>query len=232
VDSTNNYAMGLLHAGMARHGTAVFTHEQTKGRGQRNKAWVSAARNNIALSLIIEPTGMNLSQAFLLSKTVATATRHFFNDYTMGGVRIKWPNDIYWNDRKAGGMLIENVIQGSQWKWSIVGIGVNINQTAFDALTGKAVSLKQITGKHFDPLCLAKELCDYVETAFQRIHEDAAGITDDYHRHLYKRDEKIKLKRGPAVFDAIVKEVNDAGQLVAVHTVEEKFAVGEIEWIV
>ena len=109
VDSTNNYAMGLVHAGMAQHGTAVFTHDQTKGRGQRSKNWNSEAKSNIAISVIIEPKELSPSQAFMLSKAIAVGTLYFFDSYAQTDVKIKWPNDIYWRDRKAGGILIENV---------------------------------------------------------------------------------------------------------------------------
>src|SRR5256885_16124829 len=100
--------MGLVHAGMAQHGTAVFTHEQTKGKGQRNRQWQSQKDQNIAISLVIEPKSLVISELFILSMTIATGVKHFFNSYTNGDVKIKWPNDIYWRDRKAGGILIEN----------------------------------------------------------------------------------------------------------------------------
>ena len=131
VDSTNNYAMGLVHAGMAQHGTAVFAHEQTKGRGQRNKAWVSEPGANIALSVIFQPPAFSTSQLFMISKLVATAVLNFFNSYATTDTSIKWPNDIYWRDRKAGGILIENMVNGSTWNWAVVGIGININQVNF-----------------------------------------------------------------------------------------------------
>ena len=231
VDSTNNYAMGLVHAGMAQHGMAVFAHEQTRGRGQRQKEWLSSGQNNVALSLILQPGGLKISEAFLVSKTVATAAALFFGNYANGVVCIKWPNDIYWNDRKAGGILIENVVQGSQWKWAVAGIGINVNQTDFGELAGKAVSLKQITGTVFEPVRLARELSEFVEGQFQVMLEDPVRITATYHRFLYKRDQRIKLRKGPAVFEALIKEVNDEGQLIAEHAIEEKFAVGEVEWV-
>jgi BirA family biotin operon repressor/biotin-[acetyl-CoA-carboxylase] ligase len=108
VESTNNYAMGLVRAGMASHGTAVFAHDQTKGKGQRNKQWDSEGSKNIAISLVIEPGFMNGRPMFLLSMMTAVGVVNFFNNYIADELKIKWPNDIYWRDRKAAGILIEN----------------------------------------------------------------------------------------------------------------------------
>jgi BirA family biotin operon repressor/biotin-[acetyl-CoA-carboxylase] ligase len=231
VDSTNNYAMGMVHAGMARHGMAVFTHHQTKGRGQRHKQWVSEANSNIAISIIIEPQGLGPSQLFLLSKAIATGALIFFKSYATTDVSIKWPNDIYWRDRKAGGILIENILQGNDWKYAIAGIGLNINQTRFGQLEHSAVSLKQITGKSFEPLLLAKELCKRVDEQYTILLSEPAEISNTYHSHLFRLNQKIRLKKGSQLLEAFVKQVTDQGQLVVQHGAEEQFNVGEVEWL-
>ena len=141
VESTNNYATGAVHAGMAQHGTIVFAHHQTKGKGQHNRAWLADEGKNIAMSVILQPPGLALSQSFLISMATALGVQRFFSHYAGSETKVKWPNDLYWRDRKAGGILIENIVQGSEWKASIVGIGININQTAFENLENKAVSL-------------------------------------------------------------------------------------------
>ena len=106
VDSTNNYAMGLVREGMAQHGTAVFAHEQTRGKGQRNKQWLSGNRDNIALSLILNPGRILNTEVFILSMAAANAAFQLINRYIPEELSIKWPNDIYWRDRKAAGILI------------------------------------------------------------------------------------------------------------------------------
>jgi BirA family biotin operon repressor/biotin-[acetyl-CoA-carboxylase] ligase len=150
IDSTNNYAMAKVHAGMAKHGDSYFTTYQTAGKGQRGKHWDTANGVNIALSLVLEVKLLNASQQFQLLVSVALGCYDFFARYAGQETSIKWPNDIYWRDRKAVGVLIENVFQGSQWNFAVVGIGVNINQTSFDPSLKNPVSLKQITGKTFD----------------------------------------------------------------------------------
>jgi BirA family biotin operon repressor/biotin-[acetyl-CoA-carboxylase] ligase len=232
VDSTNNYAMGLLHAGMAQHGTAVFAHDQTRGRGQRSKQWLSEGKKNIALSVIMDVHGLSTSQIFLLSKAIATGALHFFNSYATTQTTIKWPNDIYWRDRKAGGILIENVVQGGEWKYAVAGVGLNINQTNFGPLGHKAVSLKQITGKDSDPAQLAKELCRYLDKAYHQLFMQPHEISADYHSNLYKLNEKVRLKKESRVFEAVIKDVTDQGQLIVEHAAEERFEVGEVEWLI
>lgn len=231
VDSTNNYAMGLVREGMAQHGAAVFAHEQTNGRGQRNKEWLSAKAQNIAITVMIDPKELNTLQPFLLSMMTANAIRQFFNNYVEEDVKIKWPNDIYWRDRKAAGILIENVWQGSEWKFALVGIGININQTHFGELEERAVSLKQITGKDFIPVELAKELCDVLEENYRVLVKTPHFIIENYRLQLYKKNETVKLKKDNRIFGAVVKDVTVNGELVVQHAIEEKFSVGEVEWV-
>jgi BirA family biotin operon repressor/biotin-[acetyl-CoA-carboxylase] ligase len=232
VDSTNNYAMGLVHAGMAQHGTAVFTRDQTKGRGQRSRQWISEPGSNIAITLILEPKGLSSSQMFLLSQCLAVGVRRFFNRYTTGDTFVKWPNDLYWRDRKAGGILIENVLQGSDWKYALAGVGININQTKFDRLAARPVSLRQITGKKWEPGELALELCTEIDLQFGRLYGEREALVEEYQQSLYKRGEVVRLKKDSRVFDARIKHVTPDGRLVVEHQVEEYFEVGEVEWVV
>lgn len=231
VDSTNNYAMGLVREGMAQHGAAVFAHEQTKGRGQRNKEWLSTKGQNIALTVVVEAKDLNPAQPFLLSMMTANATKEFVNSNVGNDIRIKWPNDIYWRDRKAAGILIENVWQGSEWKFAIVGIGININQTDFGEMQEKAVSLKQITGKEFIPVELAKELCDVLEENYRVWVKTPELIIEKYRSQLYKKNETVKLKKDSRIFSAVVKDVTTNGELVVQHAIEERFSLGEVEWL-
>jgi len=223
--------MGLARAAMAQHGAVVFTHEQTKGKGQRSKEWVSEKDMNIALSILIEPKNLKVSELFLLSMMVAVGVRQFFLNYAEE-IEIKWPNDIYWRDRKAAGILIENVWQGNEWKFAVIGIGINVNQTDFGKLNSKAISLKGITGKHFEPVILAKELCKNLGDKYQLLVSDPSQIIQQYKAHLYKLNEQVKLKKDNRVFEATFTDVTVNGQMVVHHAIEEKFDVGEVEWLI
>ncbi len=232
IDSTNNYAMALIHEGVALHGTAIFASEQIKGKGQRDRHWYSKKGENIILSVIIHPQKFLAPDFFVFSMAMALSVCNFFNKLTNDAIKIKWPNDIYWRDRKAGGILIENVLQGQVWKFAIVGIGLNINQTEFGELQKKAVSLKQITGKHYAPLQLAKELCVELNDQYNAWLTSSKKIISEYKQKLYKVNEKVQLKKDSRVFDAIIKDVTTSGQLVVQHGTEETFDVGEVEWVI
>jgi len=244
VDSTNKYAMGLVHNGHLtegqdepQHGMVIFSHEQTAGKGQRGKTWASEKGVNIALSILLNPFQFRVTEQFKLSICIASSVHEFFSGYAGDETKIKWPNDIYWRDRKAGGILIENVIGSGQsatgnWQWAIVGIGININQTAFSPDLPNPVSLKQITGKNFQPVELAKELCSIIEKNYRSLtEEEFETLFNYYQQHLYKKDEIVKLKKDSRVFETAIKGVSSTGQLITYHSFEERFEFGEVEWV-
>jgi len=233
VDSTNNYAMAQIHAGMAKHGMAWFAREQAAGKGQRGRQWDSEPGKNIALSLILQPDLLKIKQGFHLSAMIALACHEFFLKYAGDETSIKWPNDLYWRDRKAGGILIENVQQGSVWKYAIVGVGININQTSFNPDLKNPVSMKQITGKDHDAAKLGEELYGLI---MERTAEMKATSFEEtlkkYNHHLFGINKTVRLKKGNAVFETVIKEVNAKGQLVTVDAIEHYFDFGQVELIV
>ena len=249
IDSTNKYAMGLIHGdllpdgqGEAQHGMAIFAHEQTTGKGHRGKSWSSQKGLNIALSVLLNPYPLSVPDQFKLSVCIAVSGWDLFSKYAGDETKIKWPNDIYWRDRKAGGVLIENVIGSLQlrievkkseaWKWAVVGIGFNINQTSFPPDLPNPVSLKQISGKIQEPIELAKELCSIIEKNYQLlITGNFTFLFNKYQTHLYKKGEKVKLKKGTRVFETTIKGVSQTGQLITQHSIEERLEFGEVEWV-
>lgn len=127
--------------------------------------------------------------------------------------------------------MIENIIKGSEWKYTIAGIGLNINQTQFKGLKNKAVSLREITGNIFEPAALARELCIYLDIQFNKLLKDPSEISRQYQENLFGYGKKVKLKQGSRIFEAVIREVTDLGQLVVENTLEERFEVGEVEWV-
>ena len=232
VDSTNNYAMDKVHAGLANHGTVWFTHHQTAGKGQRGKSWKSEQKKNIAMSVVLKPEQLNAGQQFYLSAAVALACFHFFSKYAGDDTKIKWPNDLFWRDRKAGGVLIENIFHGKKWKWAVVGIGININQTGFDESLQNPVSLKQITGKEFDTVAMGKELYVLLMKNISVLNEETINpILEDYNLNLYKLNKPVTLKKNETTFQTVIKEVSPGGRLLTVDSTERQFDFGEVEWI-
>ncbi|HUR12076.1 MAG TPA: biotin--[acetyl-CoA-carboxylase] ligase [Flavitalea sp.] len=231
VDSTNNYAMAQVHAGRATHGTTWFAHEQTAGKGQRGRQWITEPNQNIIISIVFEPELLSLTKTFQLSALISLGCYDFFKIHGGNPTKLKWPNDIYWRDRKAGGILIENIFRGANWLFSVAGIGINVNQDQFPDSVQNAVSLKQITGRQMDPLSLAHELCGLIEkyTAIQRIQ--SFDWLAAYNACLYKKNESVKFKKDNVVFETVIRGVNENGQLQTIDAVDRTFEFGELEWI-
>lgn len=260
IDSTNNYAMAQANAGLADHGTVFFALEQTAGKGQRGKSWITTIGENIMMSAVIQPYPLKTSDQFLLSAAIALGCYDFFKNYAGDETAVKWPNDIYWRDRKAGGILIENRVGSRQsavgngnpeantglppanplpihdsrlpsWLWAIAGMGLNINQTQFGEGVLRPVSLKQVTGKTYDIHLLTKELCLCLEQRYQGL-DNPVQLLEDYQQAMYKRGQTVKLKRENSVFETTITGVTPSGQLITRDTLERYFEVGEVEWII
>jgi BirA family transcriptional regulator, biotin operon repressor / biotin---[acetyl-CoA-carboxylase] ligase len=255
VDSTNNYALAQVHAGLAQHGTVFFAHEQWAGKGQRGKTWIAGKDSSLILSAVIDPAPLLITQQFQLSACAAVSFCEFFSRYAGNDTHIKWPNDMYWQDRKAGGILIENIIGGkgqlvagsrqsapdsyrdssrlvSGWQWAVMGIGVNINQGYFSSELKNPVSLRQITGRQFDTMDMARELCLVLDRNFNSLIRDGfEEIYRYYNNHLYKKGQPVRFRKGNRMFEATLKSVSPEGKLVVQHATEEELSWGEVEWI-
>jgi BirA family biotin operon repressor/biotin-[acetyl-CoA-carboxylase] ligase len=225
------YAMEQLLAGMAGHGAAFFAHSQTAGKGQRGKTWQSEPGSNIALSVVADSSFLSVSETFPLIAGVALAVHDAIHIYTGEETRIKWPNDLYWRDRKAGGILIENNIRGQSWPWSVIGVGINVNQTRFPEL-GQAVSLKQITGKHHSPLQLAKEICAALEVRYrQLLNGDSEKLLQRYNELLFAKGQVVRLKKENIAFPCKIEGVSAWGELMVSGTMQDSFGFGEVQWV-
>jgi len=212
---------------------AWFAHEQTAGKGQRGKQWLSEPGNNILLSLVLKPTAIFIQNPFFLSALVATTCTEFLQKISDEEFYIKWPNDLYWRDRKTGGILIENRYLGENWNWAVVGIGINVNQTMFDSDLKRAVSLKQVANKeNFEPVLLARELHQFLLERYENFREgDHAAIVKKYNVELYMKDQEVRLKKDNAIFSTRLVEVNEFGQLITQDTLQRTFDYGQVEWI-
>jgi BirA family biotin operon repressor/biotin-[acetyl-CoA-carboxylase] ligase len=238
IDSTNNYALNLIKTQKlterqttSLHGTVVFAHEQLQGKGQRGKKWLSAPGENLLMSLILDTKAIKLHQQFLLSAFIATKTRQFVEKLIEKETLIKWPNDIYIQDKKAGGILIENILSGPNWKWAVAGIGLNINQLQFDSSAPRAVSLKLITGKPYDCIALATKLSELIISNFEKMTANSEALISEYNQYLFRRGQQVKFKKKNRLFGAQVMGVNANGNLIVNHSTQELFSFGEIEWI-
>jgi len=238
VDSTNIYAMNQVKTNLAGHGAAFLAQKQWAGKGQMGKVWEAETGQNILLSVVLDPKklvfdGLALEPS-MVSMLVAVGCFNFFITYAGDETSIKWPNDIYWRDRKAAGILIENSFRGPIWQWSIAGMGVNINQTEFGTGLNKAVSLKQITGKTFQVPALAKELCSYIDAALQMLIDKGPDtLLALYNNVLYKKEEQVQLEIEGQKITATICRVLSNGHLEieTENGIKQSHALGAIQWL-
>ena len=228
VDSTNNYAMALIHEGLAVDGLTIMARHQLAGRGQRGRQWHGEPGQSLMMSLILRPFPVNLSRQFLFSASVALGLLEVCQSFQADGWAIKWPNDLYWNDRKAAGILIENSIQGRKWNWAVVGIGLNLNQTEFPAGLVHAVSVRQVTGMEYSPKEVAGSLAYSIRKHLDMIKTDADTIIEAYNRNLYKSGKAALLSKQGRSFEARILGVGQTGLLM---TDKGNFRSGDLEWI-
>jgi BirA family biotin operon repressor/biotin-[acetyl-CoA-carboxylase] ligase len=234
VGSTNEEMRNRIKEGEAIPGMVIFTTEQHAGRGQRGKNWVSEKGASIAYSVLLKPEFLTVSQQFLLSETIALAV-HDFLAAQVGSdeLRIKWPNDIYWKDRKLAGILIESVLSSSgQWQWAIIGIGINVNQAQFAKHLPNPVSIRQITGQQFNCEELAHTLSQQLTHRLQQLAQnEAESLHDRYNQCLYKKGKTASFRKEGKTFNAMVTEVNSGGELI-LEGQPDPIPFGEVEWLI
>lgn len=235
TESTNTYMSRM--ASMLPSGTVIYTMRQTAGRGQRGNSWESEPDKNLTFSLLIKNPPVAPAKQFLISEVVSLAITCELNDITPG-FKIKWPNDIYYGDSKVAGILIEHTLTSSAIGQTIIGIGLNVNQTEFRSNAPNPISLKQITGKDFDPKQLLERICSKIEQNINRLNLllDAAIAThSQYLGQLYRNDGKphtFALPDGTR-FEAYISYVKPDGMLcLRIGDEEREFAFKEVSFII
>ena len=178
IDSTNIYAMAQIKEGLAKSGSCFRADFQTHGKGQHGRIWESAKGQNLLCSYILELNTLDALKNWVptdqigFSAAIAIGARAFFAAFAGSEIKIKKPNDIYYRDRKAGGILIENLVRGKEWTWTVIGIGMNINQNSFssaavNSVSSNPISLQEITNKSWDVKKMQAHLNEALNMAIQ-----------------------------------------------------------------
>lgn len=232
IDSTNNYAMRLVDADTAQPGLTITAKEQTAGKGQRGRHWAGMPGQSLLMSLIITPQ-QPLEQQFVFSAAVAVAVAEVLDTLHEGwNVKIKWPNDIIINDKKAGGILIENILRGNSWLYSIVGLGLNILQDSFPLELPHATSLKIASGKEFDPIVLRDMLRhNIIDTLYRKTTPEE--IMRSYDRYLFRRSEEQTFSNGHESWQGIVVKATADGKLMVQlpNGSMARYTHGDVAWV-
>ena len=233
IDSTNNYLKNLLHNQYIEDGAVVYTDFQTSGKGQRGNSWESERGKNLLFSILLHPYKIKASEQFIISQAVSLGVAQFLNKYT-DGITIKWPNDIYWREKKICGILIENTLEGDTIKDSICGIGININQAEFCSNAPNPVSLRQITGEEYNLDFMLKEVVDSIMYYYAMLQRGKSmAISDQYKNTLFRRDGFYLYNDGNVDFCARIKNVKHNGILVleTEEGEERSFAFKEVKYM-
>ncbi|MCK5535769.1 MAG: biotin--[acetyl-CoA-carboxylase] ligase, partial [Bacteroidales bacterium] len=167
LNSTNNYAQKLLKKNSNSESFVVWAKNQTAGRGLRENKWWSSVGESLTFSLVLQKMDFPIDKVFLLNMISSLAIHRVIEKYTKN-VWIKWPNDIYVNNKKIAGLLIENTIRASNIITSIIGCGININQMKFPEYLSSATSLGLITEKKFNLSNLLNEFLDSFSFYFEK----------------------------------------------------------------
>jgi len=193
-----------------KEGLVVTANFQTGGNGQRGKSWGSSIGDNLLISVVIEPNTSTKNQ-FLLSKCVALALYDFLTLYT-DDVNIKWPNDILVGKQKIAGILIQNILKGNKITHSVIGVGVNVNQTEFKTYSPKATSLNLLLNKTFNISKLQEEL---LKCLAERIKQLRSGVDQqkEYLSALFLNNKVAAFESEVQKFIGIIQGVSQSGKL-------------------
>jgi len=217
VDSTNAYLFDLYHKQqIVSDLMTVSAKYQSKGRGQRtSQGWESNWGENLLFSFLINPRPIAIRDQFVLSQMVALAVKEELDTFD-DGFRIKWPNDIYWHDKKIAGILIETELEGAVFEVAVVGIGLNLHQRFFNSDAPNPISLKQITDRAINQ----NEILNHILIRFRTDYDayvktyDSEAIMQRYMKDLYRLNEMATYIDDKGAFQGKIVDVDKQGFLL------------------
>ncbi|MCC5937896.1 MAG: biotin--[acetyl-CoA-carboxylase] ligase [Lunatimonas sp.] len=210
--STNDVALEFIRSGKASHGMVFWTQKQTKGKGQRGNSWFSEPDKNLTFSIVLKHSALDVSSIFLLNVAVSLAVHAVLREF-IDSILIKWPNDFVDAKKgKIGGMLIENSISGHQVEYSVIGLGINVNQSQFP-FPG-ATSLSLLANREFSLESLIQDLLLSMETNYMKVvRGEVSTLLPAYLNHLYRFQQWAMYDDG-AAFEGKIVGVSSDGRLL------------------
>ena len=238
VTSTNDFLRGYKSVDGERRITLVTTEYQTAGRGSGTNHWQSERGENLLFSLLVHPRHVSPSNLFVLSEVLALSVLQALSSHLSlltSHLKIKWPNDIYYGDRKICGMLIENNLKGNCVEDCVMGVGININQTTFGDELPNPISLVQILGHPVERRFVLERVMEFFTRYFTwtELGRDKE-IHEMYLNHLYRRNEKCHFSDEKGDFYATIIDVKPTGHLVVVDETgkERRYGFKEIQFLI
>ena len=235
LGSTNEYAVNLISKSNPSEGTVISAYKQTSGRGQIGSKWDSEPGMNLTLSVILYPGFLEASRQFLLTQAIALGVFDCLKAYVASNLFMKWPNDIYHENKKTGGILLQSGLKGSQLMWCVAGIGINVNQTIFNPGLPNPSSLKAICGKTIELEELSIKLCQSLEYRYLQLKRgQIKALQAEYLENCYRFMEEALFERPNAdVFSGKIIGVDPSGKLLIAHSKgEEAFGMKEVRFVI
>ena len=235
VDSTNNYLKKMVsNSDPLPEGTVIMADHQFAGRGQQEQVWQTEPGKNISTSIYLKPTFLPLEKHFYLNISVSLAVADALSSFLPDPVQVKWPNDIYYNKKKLGGILIENTLTGSTIKSAIIGIGLNINQAEFpEELNRKAISVFQILHEEVKLDCIMEKILVFMEKYYLTLKSKRYDfLQNEYLKRLLNYNIKSGYRQNGRIFEGTIIGVEANGLLkLEVEGELKRFNFKEIEYI-
>lgn len=232
--STSSYLKQLCREEKVKEWTVVTARYQSAGYGQRGNGWEAEADKNLLFSVLLRPRFLLAREQFLLSQIVSLSIKEELDSFA-DGFSIKWPNDIYWKERKICGILIENNLSGIQIEESIAGIGVNINQSVFTGPAPNPVSLCRISGKEEDKEKILRRILQRLSVYYEAIRRGKAEeIRQKYAHSLFRKEGFHLYKDSKGTFFARIKHIEPTGRLILTDRdqQERSYAFKEVSYII
>jgi BirA family biotin operon repressor/biotin-[acetyl-CoA-carboxylase] ligase len=211
--STNDIASNMLKEGTVLEGTTILTSNQTNGRGQRGNDWESEPGKNITFSIVIKPNFVVAPLQFHLHIITTLAIYQVLFPILGKQLKVKWPNDIYFGDKKLGGILIENTLRGVNIETAIIGIGINVNQISFN--NPNATSIQELTGTEEETNDLIEKIIIQLEQKFLTLkNHGISGLQKEYMRRLYQFEEVHSYSSNGISFNGKIIGITPHGKLL------------------
>ncbi|PWL37452.1 biotin--[acetyl-CoA-carboxylase] ligase [Flagellimonas aquimarina] len=215
TDSTNLYLKDLMQSNTLGDFTVIVAKNQLKGRGQMGTTWQSEKGKNLTFSVLKKFMSFQVVRQFNLNICISLAICDVLKELSIPDLKVKWPNDIMSGSSKICGILIENVLKGQLVQNSIIGIGLNVNQTNYGNLE-KVASLKSLTGMHFELEELLNKILERLKFYFIEIEEKSVvQLLPDYLELLFRKDKPSTFRNTEGqLFMGFIRNISPEGKLI------------------
>ena len=240
TDSTNRFLTSMCEErkDLVEPFTVVMANYQTAGKGQRGNSWESEVGANLTFSFVVYPSFLAAKRQFVISQIVSLGIVNALRNYEKEGFSIKWPNDIYYHDKKICGMLIEVYLDSMNLGRCVCGIGLNVNQDIFLSDAPNPISLCKIIGRKTDRMKLLQIVMDEIQILYSKLLDDGETITrelsDSYNQCLYRKDGYYNYKDNNGEFMAKLLRVESDGRLLLEDELhhQRSYLFKEIQYII